>query len=175
MSVSKKTTAINKKQFIEAFLENQGQVVQTCIQLKLGLTTFYRWKREDPEFKKVIDEGEKVLVDVAEQALFNNIFAQKEASIFFFLKKKGKEKGYAEASPLDFVNLEGWREAKTAQDRLNIINKGLEDAKISPAQAHALSSHVLNDINIENKIDELTKDVALIKKILAGGDHASGN
>jgi hypothetical protein len=41
------------------------------------------------------------LLDLAEEKLMINIDEAKEASIFFFLKTKGKDRGYVERQEID--------------------------------------------------------------------------
>ena len=52
--------------------------------------------KTDPYFRERIEELDEEVLDMAESMLKKNIHEQKEASIFFFLKTKGKKRGYIE-------------------------------------------------------------------------------
>lgn len=97
MTKKKRTKSDILKESILASLEKTlGNVTKTCTAVVCSRDTFYRYYKEDEEFKKAVDEIENVALDFAESALMVNIGKGKEASIIFYLKTKGKKRGYFE-------------------------------------------------------------------------------
>jgi len=85
-----------KKAVLIALEKSLGVVTEACKKAGIGRTTFYKWCKADQEFKKQVDEIESVALDFAESQLFKNIGAGKEASLIFYLKTKGRKRGYCE-------------------------------------------------------------------------------
>jgi len=92
---------LNKKQklFIEAFASRCAcNVSATCKAVAISRRAYYKWLENNPTFKEAIELEQDSLLDMAETKLQQNIMEGKEASIFFFLKTKGKKRGYVEAT-----------------------------------------------------------------------------
>ena len=86
-----------QKQFIKAFADLTAcNVSATCKQVNITRKQFYNWYNNIPEFQEAIEEARESLLDFAETKLHQNIMNGNEASIFFFLKTKGKKRGYVE-------------------------------------------------------------------------------
>lgn len=85
-----------KKEFVIAMGKNMGNISASAKQRKISRQTFYRWYNEDDVFKTEIDNIAEESLDFAETMLKKNITEGKEASVFFFLKTKGKSRGYIE-------------------------------------------------------------------------------
>lgn len=168
-------TNFDQQEFINIYLNSRCRVIAACKEAGIPTSTYYLWKRRDADFKRAIEESDALMVDIAEAALFDNIDEGKESSVFFFLKKKGSLKGYGEASASDYVPLQEWKGAKTHEQKIDVINAALSDSKISPAQASALSSHVMNDVNIENRIGMLETKIDQLLKVFGGKIDASAN
>lgn len=58
--------------------------------------TVRNYLKRHPSLQKVADETVELNLDLAESKLLKNIGDGKEASIFFYLKTKGKARGYVE-------------------------------------------------------------------------------
>jgi hypothetical protein len=86
----------HKKAMIEALEKTLGVVSTACKMADISRTTHYRWLEEDTEYKEAVDAIQDVALDFAESKLFKNIEKAKEASVFFYLKTKGKKRGYIE-------------------------------------------------------------------------------
>lgn len=94
-------TDIKKGQFIEAFEATAGNISASCKKLNISRETYYRWCREDQEFREKIDETQESLLDLAETMLIKNIREGRTAEIIFFLKTKGKKRGYIERTEIE--------------------------------------------------------------------------
>jgi len=85
-----------KKDFIELFEKKACNISSTCMAVGIVRKTFYRWCKEDMEFKEKIDSLKASLVDTAETMLYKAITDGNMTAIIFFLKTKGKDRGYTE-------------------------------------------------------------------------------
>lgn len=78
-----------EKELIEE-LEKTGIILSACSKVGLPRSTFYRWYREDLEFKFMIDDavqlGRANMVDFAESKQIKNIEAGNQRAIEFYLK-----------------------------------------------------------------------------------------
>ena len=94
-----KQPKLNKKQrlFLDAFANVcASNISATCKKIGISRRTYYKWCENNPEFKNLVNDELESLIDLAETKLQQNIMEGKEQSIFFFLKTKGKSRGYVE-------------------------------------------------------------------------------
>ena len=89
-----------KKALIEALEASLGVVSSACRAAEVGRTTYYLWRKEDPEFAKTCDEIENIALDFVESQLFKQIKNENTAATIFYLKTKGKNRGYSERTEI---------------------------------------------------------------------------
>lgn len=87
-----------KEIFLKALEKSLGVVREACKVAGINRRSFYDYKKADPKFAQRVDDIDEIAIDFAESQLFQNIRDGKEASLIFFLKHKGKKRGYDEAS-----------------------------------------------------------------------------
>jgi hypothetical protein len=87
---------IKKKALLKALEQTLGVVTTACRKVDVGRTTYYDWMRDDEEFNKSVQELSNVALDFVESKLFENIRDGKTSEIIFYLKTKGKSRGYIE-------------------------------------------------------------------------------
>ena len=85
-----------KKALVEALEKSLGVVSTACKAASISRDTHYRWLKEDPEYKAQVEELSEVAVDFAESHLHKLIRDGTPAATIFFLKTKGKNRGYVE-------------------------------------------------------------------------------
>ena len=90
-----------KEKFIKAFADSDCNVAECCRRIKIGRRTFYNWKKKDDEFAQSCEDIEEGLIDNAESKLQELINDKNQAAIFFFLKTKGKKRGYDETHQIE--------------------------------------------------------------------------
>lgn len=90
-----------KQELLEALRESLGIVTMACENVGVGRSTFYEWLRDDPEFKAEVDDINNRALDFVESKLFGNIENGDVASIIFYLKTKGKARGYIEKQEVE--------------------------------------------------------------------------
>ena len=91
-----KTGHIKKDAVIQALEKSLGVVTTACKQVGLGRSTFYEWLQNDPEFAKEVAEIQNVALDYAESHLHKQIGKGSTSATIFYLKTKGKNRGYIE-------------------------------------------------------------------------------
>jgi ACT domain-containing protein len=91
-----KSGHIKKKAIIAALEQTRGVVTTACTKADIPRSTFYKWYNEDAEFKKEVDEIQNITLDFAESQLFKQIKENNTTATIFYLKTKGKNRGYIE-------------------------------------------------------------------------------
>jgi hypothetical protein len=85
-----------KKAMIEALEKSLGIVTTACKIVKIERNTHYRWMREDEEYKEAVNGIEDIAIDFAESKLHSQIDKGDTTATIFYLKTKGKKRGYIE-------------------------------------------------------------------------------
>jgi hypothetical protein len=85
-----------KAKVIKSFIENDTNVSKTCRACNISRKTFYLWKEQDEEFAALVDDCEEAITDEIEGLLRERVRELDTTAIIFFLKTKGKKRGYVE-------------------------------------------------------------------------------
>jgi hypothetical protein len=89
--------ADNRKQTLLAALrETRGIVSLACARAGVARRTFYNWLDTDADFRRSVEDVNEEAVDFVEGKLLERIEAGAEKSIIFFLKTRGRKRGYRE-------------------------------------------------------------------------------
>ena len=80
----------------EAMKTQLGVVTTAAQQAGISRETHYRWLRTDDNYLKWIAEIPELTLDFVENALLKQIRDGNTTSTLFFLKNKGKHRGYVE-------------------------------------------------------------------------------
>ena len=94
-------TDITKKAMLEALEKSLGIVTSACKSVDISRETHYRWLREDADYKAAVESLSDVALDFAESQLHKQIKDGNSTATIFFLKTKGKKRGYVERQELD--------------------------------------------------------------------------
>lgn len=89
-------TEQHKKALLDALEKSLGVVTTACKKVGIGRTTYYDWYNTDKEFKKQVDDLQNVALDFAESQLHRQIAENSTSATIFYLKTKGKKRGYVE-------------------------------------------------------------------------------
>ena len=90
-----------KKDFLVSLKSNNGNISESCESTNIGRQTYYDWIEKDEVFKQDAEDAQESLIDLAESKLVENIKDNDNTSIIFFLKTKGKKRGYIEKQEID--------------------------------------------------------------------------
>jgi hypothetical protein len=85
-----------KKAMVEAMKKSLGIITTACKEVGIDRGTHYNWMRDDAEYKEQIDHIGEAVIDFAESKLHSLIEKGDVASTIFYLKTKGKKRGYVE-------------------------------------------------------------------------------
>lgn len=91
-----KGTNENKARFIDILVRKYGNKTEACKAMHISRQAVYDWMAADPGFKKQVENVDEILIDDAESALHRAIEEGNVTAIIFFLKTKGKKRGYVE-------------------------------------------------------------------------------
>lgn len=117
---------ITKKRAMLMALNASLGIVSTAAKVsKVGRSTHYAWMNDDSEYNRAVKDIDERVVDFAEGFLYKNIREGDVASTIFFLKTKGRSRGYIEKHEVkhEGVTLPPWmqnNESKSEPD----VSKG---------------------------------------------------
>lgn len=97
----------NKKLLLEALQKNLGNITLACKACGIeSRQTFYNYLQNDPEFAKAVEAVNESALDFAEGKLMQLINNGDTTATIFFLKTKGKKRGYIEKQEIEVGKLE---------------------------------------------------------------------
>jgi hypothetical protein len=96
--------AYNKNQLLAALKKSLGVVSAACQMCNIERSTFYSYMDKDPEFKKQVEDLENYCIDFVETQFLKNIQNGNTAEILFYLKTKGRKRGYTEKQEIDLTS-----------------------------------------------------------------------
>lgn len=122
-------TKHNKKVLLDALEKSLGVVSSACMQAGISRKTYYEYYNTDEEFRKKADETADIALDFVESKLFERVKKGGDAAIIFYLKTKGKKRGYIERTETadvtnEYKNMsqdERQREFEQAQEAIEKI------------------------------------------------------
>jgi len=102
---------------IDALTKSLGRVSDACRMVDIARQTHYRWMEEDPEYKEAVANVDEAAIDYVESKLFElidgpmyetmteqGVVTLKDkpsaTAAIFYLKTKGKKRGYIERQEL---------------------------------------------------------------------------
>lgn len=89
-------TATHKKSMLQALEKSLGVVTTAAKAAGIDRVTHYRWMEKDAKYKAAVQDIENIALDFAESQLHKQIQSGEVSSTIFFLKTKGKSRGYVE-------------------------------------------------------------------------------
>ena len=104
--MGKKEHNLKKDALLQALENSLGIVSTACNRSGISRSSFYKWYKEDEEFRKKVDEIDNVKLDYVETKLFKNIENEKEKSIIFYLQHKGHKRGYVQRQNINLTSNE---------------------------------------------------------------------
>ena len=87
---------IKKESLLKALEQSLGVVTVACREANIPRSTYYKWLKEDQVFAEQVQDIENVALDFAESKLHNQIDENNTSATIFYLKTKGKSRGYVE-------------------------------------------------------------------------------
>ena len=108
-----------QEQFLIHFRKSHGIVSFACQQVGITRACYYKWRENDPKFREKADEIEEETIDHVESKLYSAIDKGELTAIIFYLKTKGKKRGYVEKAEQSI----SVKEERTEMSREEIIDE----------------------------------------------------
>lgn len=87
---------IKKNNIVDVFRKKGCNISATCSALNISRQTYYNWLKNDEELKREIEDSTEAVLDNVESKLLSAINDGNMTAIIFYLKTKGKKRGYIE-------------------------------------------------------------------------------
>ena len=91
-----KTVRHKDEEIIDAINESHGIITVAAKKLDCSRQTLYNRIKISEKLTQAYEDSREAFLDIVENKLLENVEAGKEASIFFCLKTRGKNRGYNE-------------------------------------------------------------------------------
>lgn len=91
----------SKNTLLAALYQSKGIVSSACAAAGVSRQTYYDWLEKDPEFKKAVQDVQEFAIDFVESKLLDNIENGDNISTIFYLKCRGKSRGFVEKTEQD--------------------------------------------------------------------------
>nr|WP_314648815.1 hypothetical protein [uncultured Porphyromonas sp.] len=92
-------TAARKEALLAALEESRGIISVACRATSINRDSYYEWLK-DEEFARRVHEIQQSQLDFVESKLLQRIDAGDTVAAIFYLKTRGKERGYTERTEL---------------------------------------------------------------------------
>jgi len=94
-------TDTKKGLMLDALEKSLGIVSTACKMVDISRQTHYAWLKADEEYKKAVNSIQDGVLDFAESHLYKLVKEGNPAATIFFLKTKGKKRGYIERQEIE--------------------------------------------------------------------------
>jgi hypothetical protein len=101
VTAKKKGQRDRKQAMLRALEATLGVVTPACKNAGVERITHYRWMKSDKRYREQVESITDIALDFAESRLHGKIKDGDTASILFYLKTKGKARGYVEKMEQD--------------------------------------------------------------------------
>ena len=113
-----KSRHLKKEIMLEALKKSLGVVTTALNKTDIPKSTFYKWRKTDPEFEAEVQDIDNIALDFSESKMFEGIQKGSENLIRFHLSRKGKSRGYVERQ--EITGMEG----QPTHFQIEIIDSG---------------------------------------------------
>ena len=97
----KKLSKIPTEKIAELYEKKAGNLSATARALHVDRNTLMAWRDANPDLKAKMVDVEESMLDFTESKLFQQIDASNLTAIIFYLKTKGRKRGYVERQESD--------------------------------------------------------------------------
>lgn len=89
-----------KQKLLKALEESHGVVTTACSKAGVSRSAYYKIWNKDENFRKQVEEIQEAAIDFVESELFKQIKEGNITGQIFYLKTKGKHRGYVEKTQI---------------------------------------------------------------------------
>lgn len=91
---------LQKRKLLDALTATHGIITPACAAAGISRQTYYAWLEADPAFAQDVEDILSAQLDFVESNLLERIQDGDTTATIFYLKTKGKERGYAERTEI---------------------------------------------------------------------------
>ena len=84
------------KKIAAVYEKKGGNIAATAVALGITRQALYKWRKEEGELAKMLDDIDEGILDFTESKLIEKVNEGNLTAILFLLKTKGKKRGYVE-------------------------------------------------------------------------------
>lgn len=156
-----------KARFLESLKAAGGIIYAACENSGISRSTYYRWRAEDPDFAQGVEEVMEAQIDFVESKLMGLIRSGDTTATIFYLKTKGRKRGYSEKAPAPAVEApEG-----TAQAALPAPGEG-ESQEAVKKRVKSKKGYIIKLLKGQGKYTpELSFQAGLAARLLVHADR----
>jgi len=133
-SAARESTAKLKAAMLQALEKTLGIITPAAKMVGISRETHRKWCISDPDYASKVSELESVALDFAESMLTKRMEQGSDAAVIFFLKTRGKARGYVERTEHIVETTENLAARISYEQAQNLLaNAGLEPPKKSDA------------------------------------------
>lgn len=156
-------TKEKKRLLLEELRKSRGIIKTACKNAGVSRPTCLKWRDNDPEFKAEFDEISEEQIDEVESTLLANILKGDTTAAIFYLKTKGRNRGYGNMEVSEAAGIENTPKAKAdpvAMRRLGGIKAGLVKAlKKDGKYSDGLKYQIDSVAQLMLRVDELKQEI----------------
>ena len=89
-----------KQKLLKALEESHGVVTNACKKAGVSRAQYYRYVQQDEKFAQAVEDIQETAIDFVESQLFKQIKEGNITGQIFYLKTKGKHRGYIEKTQI---------------------------------------------------------------------------
>ena len=115
-----------KKDMLHALEASLNNITKAAEKVGITRQTHYNWLDADPDYKKAAESIDDVKLDFVEEKLKDRIMDGDTTAIIFYLKTKGKRRGYIERQEL--TGADGKDLNTYTVEVINKINESYKDS-----------------------------------------------
>ena len=129
-AVKHNTSNTKKEAMLEALEKSLGIVSTAAKMVGIDRSTHYAWLKADEEYKSAVSSIQDSVLDFAESHLYKLVKEGNPAATIFFLKTKGKKRGYIERQEIEVTEKKplSWLDEQTPRDILPRQRMQVEDS-----------------------------------------------
>ena len=85
-----------QKKLLKCLKESKCIITAACERANVARRTYYNWMDNDEDFRHAVEDLNEEILDIVESKLLTEINEGNLTATIFYLKTKGKKRGYVE-------------------------------------------------------------------------------
>jgi hypothetical protein len=118
-----------KQMFLEIYQKKGGIIYLACEAANIGRRTYFEWMKRDPQFAASVRELDDYLLDFTESKLMAKIQSGNLTAMIFYLKCKGKKRGWVERQEVTGADGIPLNPGVSAEEEQRLRSLSIDDLK----------------------------------------------